>query len=183
VRPRLLRNVLWSLAVLAILSGLGLGLPALNGAIAAAQPVPAGVAYYIGAGVSLVPPAGAQVDVTKTAPTATQGSALFLLGGVRYTVRAAPFSGRLDEAVAQLRVRVTATRGYQVTGPETSVSTSAGVAGRQGGYTSPGGQGHYSAFLAAGTAVQVTFAGGDLELHDSLAALEASVSSITFGRP
>jgi hypothetical protein len=182
VRSRLLRNALWSLAVLAVLAVLAFGLPAVNDAVAAARPVPPGVAYYIGAGVSVVPPAGAQVDVTKTAPGPTEGNALFLLGGVRYAVRAVAFTGTLDQATAQLRARITATRGYQVTGAELPVRTSAGVPGRQGGYTSPGGQGRYAAFLAAGTAVQVTFAGGDLELHDSLAALEASVSSITFGR-
>lgn len=183
MRSRLLRNALWSLAVLAVLSGLSLGLPALDNAIASARPVPAGVPYDVGAGVSLVPPAGAQVDVTRTAPGQDEGTALFLLGGVRFSVRAEPFTGGLDQATAQLREGITATRGYQVTGAEVPVRTAAGVPGRQGGYTSPGRQGRYTAFLAAGTAVDVTFAGGDLELHDSLEALEASVLSIRFGRP
>ncbi|GAA5177203.1 hypothetical protein GCM10023322_01370 [Rugosimonospora acidiphila] len=181
MRPRLLRNALWSLAVLAVLSGLGLGLPALDNAIASARPVPAG-AYYVGAGVSVLPPAGAQVDVTRTTPAEDQGAALFLLGGVRYSVLAEPFTGGLDEATAQLRARITANRGYQVIGGELPVRTDSGVAGLQGGYTSPGREGRYTVFLSAGTAVQVTFAGGDLELHDSLAALETSVLSITFGR-
>ncbi|GIH13369.1 hypothetical protein [Rugosimonospora africana] len=182
MRSRLLRNLLWSLAVLAVLAGLSFGLPALDNAVASARPVPAGVRYDIGAGVSLVPPVGAQLDVAHTVPGEDEGTALFLLGGVRYSVRALPFTGGLDEVTAQLRESITRTRGYQVTGAEMPVRTDAGVAGRQGGYTSPGRQGRYCAFLAAGTAVEVTFAGGDLELHDSLQALETSVQSITFGR-
>jgi hypothetical protein len=180
VRSRLLRNMLWSMAVLAVLAGLSLGLPALDNAVASARPVPAGVRYAIGDGVSLLPPAGAQVDVTHTGQD--QGTALFLLGSVRYSIRALPFTGTLDDVTAQLRRSITATRGYQVTGVEVPVRTEAGVPGRQGGYTSPGRQGRYYAFLAAGTAVEVTFAGGDLELHHSLQALEASVRSIAFGR-
>jgi hypothetical protein len=181
VRSRLLRNSLWSVAVLTVLAGLALGLPALNRAIASARPVPAGTPYYVGAGVRLLPPPGAQVDVTKTTPGPTRGTALFLLGGVRYTVQAAPFDGGLEQAVAALRGKVTGVYGYQVTGAERPVHTDGGVAGRQGGYSSSGREGRYVVFLAAGTVVEVTFVGGDLELHDSLAALEASVRSITIG--
>ena len=166
--------------MLAVMSGLGLGLPALNRAVASARPVPVGTAYYVGAGVRVVPPPGAQVDVTQTAPGPTRGTALFLLRGVRYLIRAEPFSGSLEQVAAQVRGRITAIRGYQVTGAERPLRTDQGVAGQQGGYSSPGREGHYAAFLTAGTAVEVTFVGGDLELHDSLAALQASVLSITF---
>ena len=55
-----------------------------------------------------------------------------------------------------------------MTGSETTTATRQGVPGRQGGYTSPGRDGRYAVFLAAGTDVQITIAGADLELRSAL---------------
>ena len=86
----------------------------------------------------------------------------------------------LADAAAQVRQKITANRGYQVTGAETGTTTRQGVPGRQGGYTSPGRDGRYAVFLAAGTSVQATIAGADLELRSDLPALTASVASLVF---
>jgi hypothetical protein len=174
------RNLLGCLAVLVVLGAIGLGLPALNRAVPAARPIAEGRPYEIGAGVTVLPPPGAALDVTRSRPGTDRGTALFLLGGVRYALTALPFDGDLSTAVAALRHEITALHGYQVTGVEVPARTSAGVAGRQGGYTSPGRVGQYSVFLYRGIAVQVTIAGADPDLRAALPAMQASVASIRF---
>ena len=69
-----------------------------------------------------------------------------------------------------------------MTGSETTTATRQGVPGRQGGYTSPGRNGRYAVFISAGTSVQATIAGADLELRSDLPALIASVASVVFHR-
>jgi len=85
----------------------------------------------------------------------------------------------LAEATAALRTKITADRGYQVVGTEMPTRTAQGVAGRQGGYSSPGREGGYAVFLDAGTGIEVTFAGADLKLN--LPELKTSVASIVIG--
>ena len=170
------RNLAWSLGILAVLGSLAVGLPAVNAALPADRPVPVGRPYPLGSGVTVVPPPTARLDVTASVPGRTR----FLLGGVRYLLVVAPFDGTLEDAAAQLRQKITANRGYQVTGPETSTTTGHGVPGRQGGYTSPGRDGRYAVFLAHGVAVEITIAGADLELRPLLAALTASVASLDY---
>ena len=176
---RELRNLAESAAVLAVLAVLAFGLPAVNAAIPAAQAVATDRPYQLGDGVTVRPPDGAQLDVTRSG----RGSTLFLLGGVRYLLVVAPFTGRLEDVAAQLRQKVTANRGYQVTGSENPTRTDQGVTGRQGGYTSPGRNGRYAVFLHAGVAVEVTIAGADLDLRSALPGLTVSVASIEFPGP
>lgn len=183
VVPRpLLWNLLGSLAILLGLGGLAFGLPAVDRAVPATRPVASGLPYRVGAGITVVPPPGALVDVTATRPRDDRGSVLFLLGGVRYLVMVAPFGGDLPAAAAQLRRRITATRGYQVTGGESTVRTSGGVVGLQGGYTAPGRGGRYAVFLTGGLAVEFTASGTDLQLNRSLDAIEASTRSLEYRR-
>jgi hypothetical protein len=171
-----LRNLGWSAGILVVIGSLAIGLPAVNAALPAARPVPVDQPFPLGSGVTVVPPSGARLDVTTSVP----GRTLFVLGGVRYLLVVEPFDGTLDEATAQLRQKITANRGYQVTGPEATTSTRQGVVGRLGGYTSPGRDGRYAVFLARGLTVQVTIAGADLELRPALSTLTTSVSSLEF---
>src|SRR5689334_20560765 len=97
-RTRLIRNLLYSLGLLAFVAGTGLGLPALNRALPSNRPVPAGQPYVVGGGVSVVPPPGALLDVTRARPAIDRGTALFLLGGVRYALMVLPFTGDLAAA-------------------------------------------------------------------------------------
>lgn len=180
VRPQLIHNLLGSLAILAVVAGLGLGLPALNRSLPSARPVVADRPYPVDSHVSVVPPPGAALDVTRTMPAGERGTALFLLRGVRYALTAQPYGGNLEGATAALRRKITAKPGYQITGREAAVHTAGGVAGLRGGYSSPGRAGQYAVFLAVGTAVEVTIAGADPDLHAALPALQASIASIAF---
>jgi hypothetical protein len=181
-RRRLLRNLLGSLLVAAVVAGIGLGLPAVNRAIPAAQAIPTG-RYDIAAGVSVVPPRGTSIDVTHTAPGEHQGSTLFLVGAVQYAVVVTPFAGTLPEAADRLRNKITSVSGYQIADGESAVTTTAGVAGRQGVYVTPGRDGRYAVFLAGGLDVELTVAGGIIDLRRRLPALEASIRSLAFGGP
>jgi hypothetical protein len=103
-----------------------------------------------------------------------------MLGGVRYVLVVMPYEGTLQQATGDLRRKITSNRGYQVTGQESVTRTDAGVAGRLGGYTSPGREGRYAVFLSAKLCVEVTLAGGALGSSGALPALTASVASIRF---
>jgi hypothetical protein len=179
-RHRLFRNLIESLAVGAAIALVGLGLPAWNDAVPAAQAVAADRAYPVGAGGTVVPPPNASLDVTKTAPGPHQGTALFVVGPVRYAIVVAPFTGMLGDAAARLRHKITATRGYQVAGGEKDIQTVHGVAGRQGMYSSPGRDGRYAVFVANGLVVEITVA-GDIDLRGVLPSIESSVRSLAFG--
>ena len=181
VRRRQLASLLAGLVLAAILGLIAYGLPAINRALPSSEPVPPGRPYDVGGGVTLVPPTGALVDLTRTRPAADRGTAVFLLGAVRYAVTVAPFDGGLAAAADRLRARITATAGYQVTGAESTVATAAGVTGIQGGYTAPGRAGRYAVFLADDLAVEVTVSGTDLELTRALPHIEAATGSIRRG--
>jgi len=201
---RVAGNLAGSLAVLGVAGALAFGLPAVDRAVPAGQPLPAGQRYAVGGGVSLTPPPGALLDVTKTRPRADRGSALFLLGPVRYAVVVEPFTGTLAEAEERLRRKITSARGYQATGRERTVTTAAGLVGVQGGYTAPGRVGRYSVFLAPvspaaggggrGTrpspaprggpgrlVIEVTISGTESDLRGVLARLEESTRSLAHG--
>lgn len=176
-------NLAGSLAILLGLGGLAFGLPAVDRAVPASRPVAGGQPYPVGAGVTVVPPDGALLDLTGTRPAVNRGRALFLLGGVRYLVAVGPFAGDLPAAAAQLRRRITGNPGYQVTGSESAVRTAAGLSGLQGSYTAAGRGGRYAVFLVAGLSVEITASGTDLQLSHWLEAIEASIHSLDHRRP
>lgn len=134
----------------------------------------------VGAGVTVNPPPGASVDVTQTRPGEFTGQALFYVGSVRYAIVARPFTGTLSQATTALRIKVTQTRGYQVTGPDSAIVTRDGVSGRQGTYSSSGRSGRYAVFVDYGVAVEVTIAGNDVDLRPLLPAIGASIQTIAF---
>jgi hypothetical protein len=103
-----------------------------------------------------------------------------VIGTVRFAVVVAPFTGSLATAADRLRKKITDTRGYQVAGGETAVTTAHGVTGRQGTYASAGRVGRYAVFVAHGLSVEVTVAGGDSELPDVLPRVAASIRTLAF---
>ena len=179
VTRRQLTNLLGALAVAGVLAGLAVGLPALDDALPAGRPVRAGEPYLIGAGVTVVPPQGAVLDVTGTRPGDNQGSVLFRLGPVRYAIVVRPFAGTLAAAAMRLRQRITQTSGYQVTGAQLTVSTRGGLAGLQGVYAAPGRGGRYAVFVADGHTIEVTISGADLDLGRTLPAIESSTRTLS----
>src|SRR5512139_3550308 len=101
-RARLLRNAVAALGVLAVIMLVAVGLPALDQALPSHRQVPPGP-YQVSAGVSVVPPPGAALDVTGTRPGTDSGKALFVIGGsVRYALVATPYTGTLEEASVAL---------------------------------------------------------------------------------
>ncbi len=177
---QMLRNALGSVAVLAVIALIAVGLPAVDRALPASRPVAEGVPYPVGAGVSVVPPPDAQVDLTGTRPGNNRGTALFLIGTIRYMIVVAPYSGSVGEAAERLRNKITLTRGYQVTGRDSVVTTDAGLTGRQGGYTAPGRSGRYAVFVVDGFGIEVTVSGTDPQLRAALDGVEASTRSLAY---
>lgn len=175
--PSILGLVL-ALALTSILAALALGLPLLDRSLPAERDVRADAPYRIGAGVTVVPPFGARLDVTGTRPGEDRGSVLFRLDPVRYAIEVRPFDGDLDTAAVRLRQRITGTSGYQVTGTQLAVSTAGGLAGLQGGYTAGDRGGRYAVFVVRGLTIEVTISGGDLDLGRYLPAIEASTRTL-----
>ena len=180
VTRRQLTNLLGALGLVAALAGLAFGLPAIDRSLPADRPVRADRPYPVGAGVTVVPPAGAVLDVTGTRPGDRVGTVLFRLGPVRYAITVRPFEGTLDMAADQLRRRITGTPGYQVTGGQLAIATGCGVTGLQGGYTAPGRGGRYAVFVAGDRTAEVTVSGAELDLGRTLPAIEASARTLRF---
>jgi hypothetical protein len=170
-----------SLAVLGIVGVLALGLPALDRSLSAKRAVAAHYPYVVGARVSVVPPTGAEVDVTKTRPGPDKGTALFVVDGVRLAVVVAPFSGSLQQAASRLRTKITSTAGYQVTDGQRAIRTTHGVAGVRGVYSAAGRSGAYAVFLARGLAVELTVSGPDAQLRALDGTIEQALRSVSFG--
>jgi hypothetical protein len=167
-----------ALGVVAVLAGLAYGLPAVDHALPSERPVTPGRPYTIGADVTVIPPRGAVLDVSGTRQGDTDGSVLFRIGLVRYSIVVRPFDGTLEAAATSLRRRITATSGYQVTGGQLDVKTSQNLAGLQGGYAGPGQGGRYAVFLAGGHTIEVTVTGTELDLGRTLPAVDASTRTL-----
>jgi hypothetical protein len=178
VTPRQLTNLLGALGVVAVLAGLAFGLPAVDRALPSQRPVAADRPYPVGAGVTVIPPVGATIDLTGTRPGQDEGTALFRLGPVRYAIAVRPFNGDLVTAAERLRQRITGTPGYQVTGAQLAISTADGLTGLQGGYTAPGRGGRYAVFVTDGLTIEVTVSGAELDLGRSLPPIEASTRTL-----
>jgi len=173
-------GLLGALVLVIALAVLSLGLPALDRAVSAQRAMPDGVPYRVAAGVTVVPPDGATLDVTGTRPGDERGTALFRLGPVRYAIAVQPFSGDLTAAAVRLRQRITGTSGYQVTGTQLAVSTAGGLSGLQGGYTAGDRGGRYAVFVVPGLTIEVTVSGADLDLGRTLPAIEASTRTLRY---
>ncbi|GAA2652578.1 hypothetical protein [Paractinoplanes durhamensis] len=178
ITRRELMNILGAFGLVAVLAGLALGLPAVDRAFSAERPLQAGVPVDIGAGVTVVPPAGATLDVTGTRPGGSMGSAFFRLGAVQYKISVRPFDGDLETAAARLRQRITGNQGYQVTSAQLAVDTVDGLAGLQGGYTAPGRGGRYAVFVGDGRTIEILISGNDLDLGATLPQIEASTRTL-----
>lgn len=178
--PGLVRNALGSLAVLSVVALIAVGLPALDRSMPAIRPAPAGEPYAIGAGVSIVPPEGASVDVSRTRPGEYRGTVLFLVEGVRFSVAARPHPGDLEQAADQLRSKITGPAGFQVTGSPREARTEQGVPGVRGTYLAPGRVGEYAVFVHDALAVEATASGPETALREVSPRLDASLGTIAF---
>ncbi|BEL10478.1 hypothetical protein Q0Z83_086690 [Actinoplanes sichuanensis] len=168
-----------ALAVASILAVLAFGLPVLDRAVPAERAVASGP-YRVGAGVTVVPPPGAVLDVTGTRPGSDRGTVLFRLGPVRYAIDVEPFDGDLTAAAVRLRQRITGINGHRITGTQLAVSTAGGFAGVQGGYTTGERDGRYAVFVADGLTIEVMVSGDDNDLGPALPAIDASTRTLRY---
>ena len=178
---RLVRNTVGSLAVLATVAVMAFGFPSVDQSLPAQRPVAAGVPYRIGGKVTVVPPAGSSIDLTRTRPGDDRGTALFVLQGARFALVVGPYRGTVADAAARLHDKITNTTGFQVTGTDRTVSTIQAVPGLRGAYSSPGRLGQYAVFVAGDVSVEVTISGPEQQLPGLLQAFDASLHSLTFG--
>jgi hypothetical protein len=176
----LVGNALGSLAIVALVAFIAFGLPQLDHTYPAGRPLVPGARVPVGAAVTVVAPPGSVLDVSQTRPGVQRGTALFDLGTVRYAVVVGPYRDSLTAAAQRLRGQITSRPGYQVAPGDRPVRTDAGVAGRAGGYASPGRTGEYTVFVADGRAVDLTASGPDTDLQTVLPAVEASVRTVAF---
>lgn len=172
-------NLGGSLAVLAVVAGLSFGLPAVDRALPDDRAVPAGLRVTVGRGVSLVPPEGSVLDSAETSPN--EGRMVLEVRGVRYAVGVSAYQGTLRQALARLRDRIDAQRGYQLAGPAYPEVTDDGVIGRAGRFTSPRRDGYFAVFVQSGRVVQVVAQGVGLGLGEELSTVRGSVATIRFG--
>lgn len=179
-RGRLRRNLLGSLGILLTLAFFYAGLPALDRAVPNVRPVADDRPYDVGGGVTVRPPPGAKVDVTRTRPAARQGTVLFVLGPVRYVIVVAPFRGDLEAATQRLHQKIVKAGGQHLVGSERATETDTGLYGRQGDYAAGTRGGRYAVFLAAGVAIEVTVSGTDAALARVWQELDASIRTITY---
>jgi hypothetical protein len=177
--PRLVPNLVGSLAVLVVVAAVGVGLPVLDRAVGADRPLPAGVPYRIGAGVSLVPPAGATLDAGRTRPGRDHATAVFQAGGVRLAVQATRFDGTLATAADRMRTKLAFGMGCRLTGTGQPSVTAAGVPGVAGGYVTRQGTGRYAVYVAGGIAVEATIDGPVNGPPRAQAAVQDSLASLT----
>jgi hypothetical protein len=174
------RNAYGGLAVLAAVAFFAFGLPALDRSLPADRPLEPGMAYPVGASVTLVPPAGAGVDLTRTRPAADRGTALFTLGDIRLAVVVAPYRGTLDDAAVRLRNKIAQT-GAGTTGATQPAQSADGVPGVRGSYAGSGRAGAYAVFVHQGVVVEATASGSDAELIHRLPLIEGALASVSFG--
>lgn len=177
----LFRNTWGSLAVLGVVAIIAFGLPLLDHLVPAERPLPAGTVLVVGGGVSLLPPPGVRLDVTRTRSSADRGSALLVAGDVRIAVVVLPYRGKLDGAADRLRRKITRADRTRLTGADTPVRTTRGVAGVRGRYDSAGRTGEYAVFVAGHRSVEVTASGTETGLARLRPGLDATVSSVAFG--
>jgi hypothetical protein len=165
------------LGILAVIVGIAFGLPALDRALPGERPVAPGVPYPVTDVVTVVPPAGARLDVSETRPGADSGHAVFLVGRVRFVVLVSHERLSLTEAASRLRARLRDSVGASPTEGEQPLSaTGKAVAGR---FRTRTDDGWYAVRLVgASTVVDAAASGPPEELTGRLPAIEASVASI-----
>jgi hypothetical protein len=169
------RNALFSLGILAVVAALAVGLPALDRAVPAERSVPVGVAYPVTDTVTVIPPAGARVDVSQTRPGRETGHVVFVVGQVRFAILVSPDQLTLDAAAQRLRTRLRDGLGARPLGSESLAPTGA-LTGR---FSAGPDRGWYAVrVLGPATVVDATASGPPADLADLLPAIEAATASI-----
>ena len=182
LRGTVVRNLLGCLAVLACLALILYGPYAVNRALPAQRPVPTDQPMALGAlPVTVVPPPGALLDATQTRPR--DDTVQFQVGDVEYWLRATKYTGSLPELADRARQTRAAEKGFVSMEPDRAATTRQGTPGRQAGFVLATATGHSAVFVGDGIAVWVDVRGTPLAMAEHTADIEASVATLTIGRP
>lgn len=173
----LLRNAVCSLGVLVLVGGAMYGLPAVDRELPDHRPVPTDRPYGVAGAITVVPPPGALLDLTRTRWSSERGSAVFLAGGLRYGVVVAPATVQPSGAERRLSTKLR-TAGFQILEAGTEVSTVDGRTGLAGRFGRSGRTGRYAVFVVAGHEVQVTVVGSADELCRAGRVVDQMIASI-----
>ncbi len=160
---------------------MSLGLPAVNDAIASQRLISSSQPLAIGDGVTVIPAPNTAIDARGTAPASNV--VLLVLDGVRYRFQAVTFTGSLDEFATGLRDEIADQSGPQAIGPETTVRTRDGVAGRAARFVEPDGGGWYAVYLTGDIGALVVVTGTDESLFDHAPDVDRSIATLRFEKP
>ncbi len=171
------------LTVLALIGIVALAAPTADRVPPTSRPVAAGFPYPVAEGVSVVPPPTAMIDLTETRPGTRTGTALFLIGAIRYQVTVGPYWGTLDGAADLLRDRIVSLWGYQANAVDYLITSYTGLFGRQGEFTAPGRSGSYTVFVVDGLRIELTVNGSAAQVRAKFPGIETSTRSLAYRRP
>ncbi len=174
-------NLYGSLAVLAIVGVIAVGLPSIDRALPAGRSVPVGRRIDVGLGVTVGAAPDTVVDVTKTVPSLRR--LVMVVRGVRVVIESTEYRGDLAGLSAQLRRKIQSNPGYQASQREHRTRTFAGVPGLQSSYSTPGRIGLYAVFAYGGVGVEISLAGTETDLRRGNDELLSTVRSVRFGAP
>ncbi|GIF73501.1 hypothetical protein [Asanoa siamensis] len=170
------RNLVGSLAVVAGVLALSLGLPAIDDALPDAT-VSSTEPLEFSGNASVVPPPDATVVAEQTSPD--QGVVTMAVDGVRYRLTAESFPGTLQQLADRIRDQVRNVAGIQAISPDQPVTSAGGIRGLQATFVAENRTGWYTVYLRGGTGVTAVVDGNDAGVTEHRAELETSVRTVT----
>ncbi|MDG4821473.1 hypothetical protein O7635_06335 [Asanoa sp. WMMD1127] len=170
------RNLVGSLAVVAGVLALSLGVPAIDDALPNAT-VSSTEPLEFATDASVVPPPDATVVAEQTSPD--QGVVTMAVDGVRYRLTAESFPGTLQQLADRIRAEVRNIAGIQAVSDDQSVTSDSGIPGLQATFVAENRTGWYTVYLRAGTAVTAVVDGNDAGVTEHREELETSVRTVT----
>jgi hypothetical protein len=170
------RNLVGSLAVVAGVLALSLGVPAIDDALPDTT-VSTTTPLEFADNASVLPPPDAAVVAEQTSPS--QGVVTLAVDGVRYRLTAESFAGTLQQLADRIRAEVQNVAGIQAISPDQAVTSDSGLPGLQATYVGENRTGWYTVYLRAGTGVTAVIDGNDAGVTEHRAALATSVRTVT----
>ena len=181
------RTIAPALGVLVFLLFLTFGLPLINGAIAADDPVVAGDVLRVGSGVTFTPTVGWNIEsglrATDETGSAAPEPALVTNGTVAMSVAVDSFDGTPAELLDQIdatTVGIQNLEGFQLVTDERSVSTTSGIQGVASGFTGVDTEGVLAAFVVDGHGVEVIAYGSAADLLTNSVDIQSMIDSIAY---
>jgi hypothetical protein len=181
------RTIAPALGVLAFLLFLTFGLPFVNAAISAEDPVEAGDVMRVGSGVTFVPAVGWNVEqglrVAEETGSAVPLPAVLTQGTVEVIVSVDAFDGtpaELLDLIDSTKVGIQDIEDFQLVTDQRTVTTTSGIQGVASGFTGVGTEGVLAAFVVDGHGIEVIAYGSHGDLLQYADDIEAMIDSIAY---